>query len=69
MEITNRHTFITPPFDYMGLAARTVGMDLLSGLITYHVVYFSRTEGGIRTRDPHLGTVFEFVHGALASSS
>ena len=24
-------------------------------------------EDGIRTRDPHLGKVFEFVHGVLAS--
>jgi hypothetical protein len=27
----------------------------------------SRAEDGIRTRDPHLGKVFEFVHGVMAS--
>ena len=27
----------------------------------------SRAEDGIRTRDPHLGKVFEFVHGVQAS--
>jgi hypothetical protein len=28
---------------------------------------FLGAEDGIRTRDPHLGKVFEFVHGVLAS--
>ncbi len=29
---------------------------------------FLRAEDGIRTRDPHLGKVFEFVHGVMTSA-